>query len=96
MSTFTRESAIAGRSKSVEVAQQKLAAFKEDRDFLRSFGMDDRKIAERFGISWETYRNKFRRHPELTDDYPLYDPVEIDARSTTDWTSILYPKARKR
>lgn len=93
---FQKSNSQLGIEKRLEQLAQLLAEFKEDRDFLRSFGMDDRKIAERLGYEWASYRRRFLRHPELADPYPMLDPVEIENRSTTDWTSILRPERRKR
>lgn len=62
------------------------AAFVEERTFFRSIGWDDRRIAEKLGIDWETYRSKFRRHPELG---PIKDPVEEEKKIASGWTTIL-------
>lgn len=46
--------------------------FQEERRFLLdTFRWSDRRIAERWGIAWDTYTQYFRRHPELG---PIVDP----------------------
>lgn len=39
-------------------------------------GWDDRRIAEKLGYVWESYRVYRSRHPELG---PIVDPVEQEA-----------------
>lgn len=65
----------------------------EDIAFFRSMGWDDRRIAERLGMSWDTFTQFFRRHPELG---PIKDSEAEERKRWTEFQRAINTHQRRR
>jgi hypothetical protein len=72
---------------------EELATFAEEREFLLSFGWDDRRIAQHLGMEWPSYRRRFLRHPELG---PIRDPEEDERRRWAEMLAAIHANERRR